>query len=510
MPKENYSSRVYYTLVGNLFRSILSFSSSMLIARALEPDDYGRYTFLIGTFIAFKQFIDFSSSSAFFTFLSKKIRSIKFIKNYWFYVFLQILIPFILIAFIFPAKWLNYLWAGESKSLIILALISVFFQTTVWPISVQMAESIRKTFYVQIVNVLLVFFHFCIILGLWFYGLLAIPFLFSLIAIEWLIASLFLLNIFKSNYKKEYIDNNKVDTNKSIFIEFWIYCGPFIPYAVFNFIHEFGEKWMLQSWGGSVEQAYFGVAAQISSVILLATTSIIRVFWKEISEANANENFLKVKEMYTVATKVLFFISILVSVTLIPWSKEIISILLGDAYLPGSLTLTIMLLYPIHQSLGQINGTIFYATESTRDYVIGNIIFLIISLISTYYVLAPTDFIIPGLNLGSVGVALKLVLLQLIQANIFSWYIYKKLKSKYDFIFQIYWIIYSLLFMFISYSIIDIFSFTNFHIKFFITTIFYFILMFSLALYKPQMIGLSRVVIIKNFKIITSWLKKYV
>lgn len=507
MPKETYSSRIYYTLIGNLFRSILSFSSSMLIARALEPDDYGRYTFLIGTFIALKQFIDFSSSSAFFTFLSKKTRSLKFIKTYWIYVVLQLLIPLFLIAFIFPSTWLDYLWTGESKLLIILALISVFFQSTVWPISIQMAESIRKTFYVQIVNVLLVFSHLCIIVGLWSYGLLAIPYLFSIIAIEWLIASLFLLNIYKSSYKKDYVNNNEGDTNKSIFIEFWIYCSPFIPYAAFNFIHEFGEKWMLQSWGGSLEQAYFGVAAQISSVILLATTSIIRVFWKEISEANENENFLKLKKMYSDATKALFFISILISVALIPWSKEIISILLGDTYLPGHLTLTIMLLYPVHQSLGQINGTIFYATENTKEYVIGNIIFLITSFIFTYYVLAPTDFIIPGLNLGSLGVAIKLVILQFIQVNIFSWYIYKKYKSNYDFIFQIYWIIFSLLFMFISFSIIDTFSFNNIYLKSFITTIFYFILMFSLALYKPKMIGMSRGFIIEKFKLLTSLLK---
>jgi len=508
MTKENYTSRIYYTLIGNLFRSILSFSTSMLIARALEPDDYGRYTFLIATFIALKQFIDFSSSSAFFTFLSKKTRSLKFIKTYWIYIFLQLLIPLFLIAFIFPTTWLNYLWTGESKLLIILALISVFFQSTVWPISIQMAESIRKTFYVQIVNVLLVFSHLCIIVGLWSYGLLAIPYLFSIIAIEWLIASLFLLNIYKSSYKKEYVNNNQVDTNKSIFIEFWIYCSPFIPYAAFNFIHEFGEKWMLQSWGGSIEQAYFGVAAQISSIILLATTSIIRVFWKEISEANANKYFLKLKNMYRDATKALFFISILISTTLIPWSKEIISILLGDAYLPGYLTLTIMLLYPVYQSIGQINGTIFYATENTKEYVIGNIIFLITSFIFTYYVLAPTDFIIPGLNLGSLGVAIKLVLLQFIQVNIFSWYIYKKYKSNYDFKFQIFWIVFSFIFMIISYSIIDLILINNFYIKFLITTIFYFILMISLALYKPQMVGMSHGFVNKKIKILKNMLKK--
>ena len=51
-----------------------------------------------------------------------------------------------------------------------------------------------------------------------------------------------------------------------------------------------------------------------------------------------------------------------------------------------------MLLYPIHQSIGQINGTMFYATEKTRSYVIGNIIFMIFSVLTTIIVLAPKTF----------------------------------------------------------------------------------------------------------------------
>ena len=96
-----------------------------------------------------------------------------------------------------PIDLINTIWKNESKTLIILALIAVFFQSTVWPITVQMAESLRKTYYVQIINVSLVFLHFLVIISLWYFKLLALPFLFIVITIEWLIASLLLLNIFK-------------------------------------------------------------------------------------------------------------------------------------------------------------------------------------------------------------------------------------------------------------------------------------------------------------------------
>ena len=59
MPEEKYSSRISYTLIGNLFRAVLSFVTSMFIARELAPENYGRYIFLIGTFVALKQILDF-------------------------------------------------------------------------------------------------------------------------------------------------------------------------------------------------------------------------------------------------------------------------------------------------------------------------------------------------------------------------------------------------------------------------------------------------------------------
>ena len=220
MPKEKYSSRISYTLIGNLFRAIISFVTSMFIARELAPENYGRYIFLIGTFIALKQILDFSSSSAFFTFISQKKRSLKFIKIYWAYVALQLLLPLFIIALVIPSDLIKTIWNDESKTLIILALIAVFFQSTVWPITVQMAESIRKTYYVQIINVSLVFLHFLVIISLWYFKLLAIPILFIVITIEWLIASLLLLNIFKRNYLKIINENNDDDSFKNIFNNF--------------------------------------------------------------------------------------------------------------------------------------------------------------------------------------------------------------------------------------------------------------------------------------------------
>ena len=188
----------------------------------------------------------------------------------------------------------------------------------------------------------------------------------------------------------------------------------------------------------------------------------------------------------------LFFIGLMISIPLLPWTNDILLIILGDSYTKGSMVFLIMLLYPIHQTIGQINGTMFYATENTRPYVIGNIIFLILSIIFTIFFLAPKDFLIPGLAMGSVGLAIKLVFLQFFQVNAFSWFLAKKFNWNFDGFNQIFLISLSLLFIYLSHLIIKQLCINNIYIEFSLTTLLFVFFMSVIVLFKPDKIGLSR------------------
>ena len=199
----------------------------------------------------------------------------------------------------------------------------------------------------------------------------------------------------------------------------------------------FADRWMLQQWGGAAEQAFYAVASQFASIALLATSSVIRIFWKEIAEAHHRSDRARVEWLYTKASRGLYFIGAVFAGGLLPWTEEIIQLTLGAAYAGGVTTLMIMFLYPVHQSLGQIGGTMFYATGHTRIYTINGAVTLAVSLVIAYIILAPTDAVIPGLALASQGLAWKMLGVQFLAVNIQNYILARVFKWKFDWQYQV-------------------------------------------------------------------------
>lgn len=84
---------------------------------------------------------------------------------------------------------------------------------------------------------------------------------------------------------------------------------------------------------------------------------------KEIAEARARGEHGRVAILYTKINRGLVILSAVIAGLLLPWAKQIVAILLGPTYVKAWPILAIMFLYPIHQSMGQIGGTMFMAGE---------------------------------------------------------------------------------------------------------------------------------------------------
>ena len=344
----------------------------------------------------------------------------------------------IMVLVLFPDEWVREIWKGETRGIIFLALIATFMQGTVWPIASQMGEASRKTFEVQRLNTVIVLIHFISIFVLWFFGQLTLPSIFFLILIEWSFGALIGYRLYEFNTEKQLRRVESNDTSIVVFKEFYEYCLPFIPYALFSFAHDFGDRWMLQNWGGSSEQAFYTISYQFATISLIGTTSILKIFWKEIAEAHQNGNHERVRILFMKITRGLYFLGAVSAGALIPWTAEIIYMMLGEQYTGAYFTMILMFIYPVHQSIGQIGSTLLLATSKTKVQVKLGIAFMALSIILVYYFLAPSDLSIPGLGLASNGLAWKMVIMQFIQVNILIFIISRLFKWHYDWKYQVY------------------------------------------------------------------------
>lgn len=403
----------------------------MLVARGLGPEQYGTMVFLLGTFAAIRQLLDVGSSTAFFTFLSQRHRSRRFVGWYFFWLGFQFLLTLLPIALLFPTSWIELIWRGEQRSLVILAFLAAYMQSVLWSAALQMGESQRLTRRVQGVAVTVALIHFLLVAFVWWSEWLYVRTVFALMVIEWMVATAVIVKQLSFSHLSA-----EIDTPKSIFAEFWRYCLPLIPFSWLGFAYEFADRWLMQTYGGSVQQAYYSVAYQFGAIASIATASILNIFWKEIAEAHHQNNQERVAALYQKVTRGLFFVAATSAGFLAPWAEPILRFTLGEAYVGGAMALALMFFYPLHQSMGQIGGTMAYATGRISPYVKMGMVVMVLSIVVTYFVLATPDAPLPGLDLGSLGLAGKMVVVQILSVNALAYYLSCSLKIKFDWLFQ--------------------------------------------------------------------------
>lgn len=423
--------RFLYSVGANALRALLSLLTGLLVARALNPEQYGDLMYLLGSFVAIRSLLDLGTSNAFYTFLSQRARGRTFCLLYFGWLLLQFAASVLFVAAVFPESMIDRIWLGHSREVVLLALVASFMQQQVWTTIVQLGESARLTVRVQTLGVGIIFGHLVLMITLQSIGALSVEAVLAAISIENAIALFVAPRLLRTRSARELVDQ----PFGQILSEYWRFCRPLIVIALTSFVYDFADKWLLQRFGGAGQQGFFQIAAQLATVSLLATSSILSIFWKEIAEASARHDVARLARLYRKVSRGLFALAAMVSCFLIPWSQTLVGVLLGDAYIATWPVLALMLLYPIHQSLGQVNAAMFMACERTKDYMWIAVAGQLLSLPVSFLMLAPAEY--SGLDAGAYGLALKLVVMNVLLTNVQMWMIARFGRWKYEWFYQV-------------------------------------------------------------------------
>ena len=424
-------SRFLESLFFNILRGGFSFASRLLIARDLGPEKYGDFVFLLGSFMALRLFLDFGTSHAFFTMICQKPRERKFLMIYSLWEAIQFCLPLLVIGLVFTDQLRNLIWLGHDSAIIMMAFVAVFLRERAWKTMTQIGESARLTYRVQSYNFYIAIIHFLVIACIWVFDSLSIKIIFGLIIIEYLIAIIIAIK----NFELDRFKNLGLDW-KVMIKEYRSFCAPLVLLSIIGFLCEFVDRWLLQYFGGAVEQGFYGLGYQFSVFILFVTNSFYQIFWKEIAEAQESGNLERVRLLYKNVSRLLYTTGAVICGFLVPWAGVIIEFTVGESYVESALVLAIMFLYPVHQSLGHITGVLLLATGKTHVTMVVQNALMLLGIPVTYFLLAPSSSWLQGLEMGSLGMAFKMDIMMIISVNLIVWKVDKHYGWQFDWVYQ--------------------------------------------------------------------------
>lgn len=424
--KDSLNKRYLFKLSTNLISVVLNLFIQAIIPRGLGPKAYGDFNFLTNFFNQIIGFLDMGTSVGFFTKLSQRPREFGLVS---FYSYFTACISLIIIGFVIITHLtMTYtvLWPDQEMKYIYLAS---GWGIITWAVQIlnKMADAYGVTVSAEIAKITQKFLAaFLIVILFVLESLTLTNFFYYQYLILFILGIAFIWVLDSNGYSFKHGWGLKILQIKEYSKEFFQYSHPLFIYALIGMIVGIFDRWLLQVYGGSVQQGFFSISFQIGAICFLFTSAMTPLITREFSIAFSKNNLVQMAALFRRYIPMLYSIAAFFSCFVSFQADKVIYMFGGNSYNEAVSTVAIMAFYPIHQTYGQLSGSVFYATGQTALYRNIGVTSLLIGLPITYYLIAPMENL--GLNAGATGLAVKMLLLQFIVVNIQLYYNAKFLK----------------------------------------------------------------------------------
>ncbi len=207
------------------------------------------------------------------------------------------------------------------------------------------------------------------------------------------------------------------------------YATPLLWLTAVGMVVSLLDRWLLQAYGGAVQQGFYGFSMQMGSLCFVFAASLTPLLMREMSKASAENDRERQRHLFLRLIPPLFSVSAFFGLFLAFQADRVIDLFAGGRYHDARLAVAVMCLYPLHQTYGQLSGSVFYSTGQTRLYRNIGVTMTLLGLPLTYFFLAPAS--VGGQNGGAVGLAIKTVSLQFLETNVQLWFNARLLGFRY-------------------------------------------------------------------------------
>lgn len=420
-PRDSVRRRYAVTLTTQFLRWSLSFIvTAGFVPRCLGPVVYGNYNFLLNASSTLRGFLDPSAQQAFFTFSSQEKRSGALTKLYALTLFGQILIAFLFIGLASFFNKLNWFLPGQKLDQVLWVTLvewSIFFAASLQ----QMGDCKGLTVHTQLIGASASIINVAGLLGLAllrklnFYSYVGVNLMSALLAV--IALGYWLLRV-HADLCWQGVLYGQI---RPLLKRWWHFASPLLLLEYYGPIISFLNVYLIQFWYGATEQGNYSLAVRWSSPVLAFASAAMMIFWREIAHLTATGELERARQIYLRFNRLLLFLALVLACWLSLSCPTLIPMLAGKQYAPAVPVLMIMAFYPVVQTLGHLTSASFKATERTVLFRDLGMLLSIPDLLLAYFLLAKPTSYLPGLHLGAIGVALRLVIYGFLATEVYSW-----------------------------------------------------------------------------------------
>jgi O-antigen/teichoic acid export membrane protein len=414
-------------LTSNLTSVLLGLITIAVVPRALGPADYGRFEFLAANFKLILDSLTLHLPSAFYNWISRKAHKedadvSTAITLYG--VSAAVFLFGLIIAFAVGSGYSKVFWP-EIAPVYLWEAYALTVAAFIFQMCTYLADGKALTVGLEKLRLMQNFIKTVTYLALVWFGLMNLHQFFcsqimiagfgAFITVVWLYRKkAFSLKVFNP-WRFPHADTARYYSFLKAFVR------PLIVLVSTGFLFNYFDKWFLQLIGGPSEYGYFGLSDRLGAVAIIFTSAMTPLLSREFALAHEEMDKPRLSRLFE-RIKIFLFIAATASCFLSMNSVSIVEIIGGDKFRGAIIPIGIMALYPIHQTFGQLSASLMIATGQTSLYSKIAIFCMFVSIPVTYFLIAPGTFLIPGLEWGATGLAIKMVAVNIVGTNIQLYY----------------------------------------------------------------------------------------
>ena len=482
--EDSLKKRYMVKLFANIINGLINIILVAIVPKALGPVAFGHFSYLQQFFSQIVGFLDAGTSMAFFTKLSANHHRNELITFYFIYSFIILVF---MALFIYTVKGLGYadsMFPNIPDTYLYIGM-GLGFLTWFTQIYIKISDAYALTTSVELLKIahkistmlLLLYFVNYLVFDLSAY------FHFNYIASLSFIIIISIFFIQKSIFTKNLLTFNLQFAK--LIKEFVVYSYPIFLFSIVGVGIGLFDIWLLQKMSGSSETGFYNLAYSIAAMCFLFTSAMTPIITREFSKSYETRDMEHITKLFTRYIPMLYSIAAFFAIFIAFESKNLIDIFTDEKFKDAAFVLVVMAFYPIHQTYGQLTGSLFFATGQTNSYKNISIVSSLIGLLLTFLLLYV-------FKLGALGLAWKMVIVQIIGVNIQLYFNCKFLKIPMDGFLkhQFYSILFFVILAFIS--TVPLFSMDKALPNFIISGAFYTLLVIIGGLVFPKIFATSR------------------